>query len=112
LFFQLSHVRYPTYSNARFQGSSRGTDTNPHAHKSTFNAPNTQGITPADKIRYGQSIQEGGMGGKTAGMAGQAKTEGGFGGTVARDEDEDSFSKQRRAQGYGGEHDMDKNIGG
>jgi len=39
-------------------------------------APNTQGITPADKIRYGQSIQEGGMGGKTTSSTGQANAEG------------------------------------
>jgi len=38
--------------------------------------PNTHGISKSDKIRYGQSIQEGGMGGKTAGMTGAAGQEG------------------------------------
>jgi hypothetical protein len=74
-------------------------------------APNTQGITPADKIRYGQSIQEGGMGGKTTSSTGEAKTEGGFGGTEALDEDDDDAAKQRRLQGYGGNKDMDRTIG-
>jgi len=46
-------------------------------HKKTSDpgAPNTQGITPADKIRYGQSIQEGGAGGKTTSSTGEANTE-------------------------------------
>ncbi|CAO2651084.1 Nn.00g093810.m01.CDS01 [Neocucurbitaria sp. VM-36] len=73
--------------------------------------PNTQGVTKADKIRYGQSIQEGGMGGKTANSTGEANAEGGFGGTEALNEESDSFSKERREQGYGGGKDMDRNIG-
>jgi hypothetical protein len=36
---------------------------------------------------------------------------GGFGGTKALDEQDDSFSKERREQGYGGGKDMDRNIG-
>jgi hypothetical protein len=53
---------------------SQGTSVN--TKTSDPGAPNTQGITPADKIRYGQSIQEGGMGGKTTSSTGQANTEG------------------------------------
>lgn len=63
--------------------------------------PNTHGITPADKIRYGQSIQESGMGGKTNTTTGE----------VDKATDEDSAAKQRKEQGYGGEKDMDRNIG-
>ncbi|RMZ74307.1 replication factor c subunit 5 [Pyrenophora seminiperda CCB06] len=75
-------------------------------------APNTHGITPADKIRYGQSIQEGGMGGKTTSSTGEAKSDTGFGGTKALAEDDDeSAAKQRREQGYGGDKDMDRTIG-
>ncbi|KAF2017266.1 hypothetical protein BU24DRAFT_460335 [Aaosphaeria arxii CBS 175.79] len=80
-------------------------------HKIASNVPNTQGVTPADKIRYGQSIQEGGMGGKTAGMAGVAVSAGGFGGTDALREEEDEFTKVRREQGYGNGTDMAKDIG-
>tara|TARA_R110002003_G_scaffold9_41_gene781 strand:+ start:33569 stop:33769 length:201 start_codon:yes stop_codon:yes gene_type:complete len=40
--------------------------------KSATDEPNTQGVTKADKIRYGQSIQEGGMGGKTTSSSGEA----------------------------------------
>lgn len=49
------------------------------------------------------------MGGKTnaSGEAGQ----GGFGGTERKDGEEDSAAKERREQGYGGERDMDRNIG-
>ncbi|KAG9185344.1 hypothetical protein G6011_07888 [Alternaria panax] len=82
-------------------------------HKKTSDpgAPNTQGITSADKIRYGQSIQEGGMGGKTTSSTGEAKTESGFGGTEALNVDDDDAAKQRRAQGFGGDKDMDRTIG-
>lgn len=68
-------------------------------------------MSKADKIRYGQSIQEGGMGGKTTGATGEANAEGGFGGTEALNEASDSFSKERREQGYGGGKDMDRKIG-
>ncbi|KAF1963212.1 hypothetical protein CC80DRAFT_542355 [Byssothecium circinans] len=85
-----------------------GTTTN--SHKSASNAPNTQGVTPAAKIRYGQSIQEGGMGGKTGTVAGEA-TQGGFGGTEALKEQGGSVAQERREQGYGGSKDMDRNIG-
>jgi len=73
--------------------------------------PNTHGISKSDKIRYGQSIQEGGMGGKTAGMTGAAGQEGGFGGTKAVDGQDNGIAKERREQGYGGGKDMDRNIG-
>ena len=36
---------------------------------------------------------------------------GGFGGTDAVSEDNDSFAKERREQGYGGGKDMDRSIG-
>lgn len=67
-------------------------------------------MTPAEKIRYGQSIQEGGAGGKTTGL-GDASTEGGFGGTEALDQEDPSAAKERREQGYGGDRDMDRTIG-
>ncbi|KAF2829995.1 hypothetical protein CC86DRAFT_367879 [Ophiobolus disseminans] len=85
-----------------------GTSTAPP--KAPVDEPNTQGVSKADKIRYGQSIQEGGVGGKTTSSSGEANQEGGFGGTQALKEG-DSFSKERREQGYGGGKDMDRNIG-
>ncbi|KAF1939154.1 hypothetical protein EJ02DRAFT_265310 [Clathrospora elynae] len=78
---------------------------------SASDKPNTQGVSPADKIRYGQSIQEGGMGGKTTSSTGEAKSEGGFGGTKAVDGEDGGEEKERRAQGYGGGSDMDRDIG-
>ncbi|KAH9875267.1 hypothetical protein J1614_004758 [Plenodomus biglobosus] len=86
-----------------------GTTESPN--KKATDEPNTQGITKADKIRYGQSIQEGGMGGKTTSSTGEASQEGGFGGTKAIDEQDTSAATQRRQQGYGGGQDMDKSIG-
>ncbi|KAL5116065.1 hypothetical protein ACEQ8H_006077 [Pleosporales sp. CAS-2024a] len=86
--------------------------TSTHAPKAPVDEPNTQGVSKADKIRYGQSIQEGGMGGKTTSATGEANVQGGFGGTKALDEDADGFGKERREQGYGGGKDMDRKIGG
>ncbi|KAF2634985.1 hypothetical protein P280DRAFT_200848 [Massarina eburnea CBS 473.64] len=86
------------------------TGTSTSTHKAASNVPNTQGITPADKIRYGQSIQEGGVGGKTSTVTGET-AEDGFGGTEALEEKGGSVAQERRVQGYGGSNDMDRNIG-
>jgi len=43
------------------------TDTSTTKESNDEGAANSVGITPAEKIRYGQALQEGGMGGKTAG---------------------------------------------
>jgi hypothetical protein len=69
--------------------------------KSKTGEANTHGITPADKIRYGQSIQEGGMGGKTNTTTGETD----------KPTDDDSAAKSRGEQGYGGSKDMDRTIG-
>lgn len=68
-------------------------------------------------MRYGQTISEGGMGGQTD-MAGQssARTEGAYGrSTEASDPSmaaaSDDAAAQRRAEGYGGDKDMDRNVG-
>lgn len=36
---------------------------------------------------------------------------GGFGGTEALDKEKGSLAQERRAQGYGGDADMDNNVG-
>ncbi|KAF1993351.1 hypothetical protein P154DRAFT_406155, partial [Amniculicola lignicola CBS 123094] len=80
-------------------------------HDKKTNEPNTQGVTPADKIRYGQSIQEGGVGGKTTSSSGQAN-QGGFGGTEGlKVEGEDGGEGARRKQGYGGRGEMSGEVG-
>lgn len=94
-----------------FLDPATGTSTSDSTSNSNSNEPNTQGITPADKIRYGQSIQEGGMGGKTSNSTGEARTEGGFGGTEGLDEEGESAAQSRREQGYGGEKDMARDVG-
>ncbi|KAF2872921.1 hypothetical protein BDV95DRAFT_360580 [Massariosphaeria phaeospora] len=94
-----THTRAPTHAPAARDPS----------------APNTHGISTADKIRYGQAIQEGGMGGKTDSVTGEAKSAGGFGGAKAKEEgggqDDGEAARTRREQGYGGEADMDRDIG-
>lgn len=81
-------------------------------HESKSTGPNSQGVTPAEKIRYGQTIQESGGGGGKTSAEGHASSAGGFGGTERSDEVEGDAAQQRRAQGYGGEKEMDANIGG
>lgn len=53
------------------------------------------------------------MGGQTEGMTGVAAAEGGFGGTRALGDDggNGDGGRERREQGYGGERDMDRNVG-
>lgn len=51
------------------------------------------------------------MGGKTVGEMGEASTEGGFRGTEAVEERPDSFAKERREQGYGGNTEMRRDVG-
>jgi hypothetical protein len=98
------------YYHWPFPALDPSTHTSTEPPKAPVDEPNTQGVTKADKIRYGQSIQEGGMGGKTTSSTGEANG-GGFGGTKKMEEEDDSFSKERREQGYGGGKDMDRNIG-
>lgn len=65
------------------------------------------GEKTAEKIRYGQSLSENGMGGQTTGL-GEANSSGA--GSKAQDETEDPVS-ERQKSGYGGANDMDRNIG-
>ncbi|OAL50128.1 hypothetical protein IQ07DRAFT_644369 [Pyrenochaeta sp. DS3sAY3a] len=84
-----------------------------HTHQAPADIPKTQGVSKADKIRYGQSIQEGGAGGKTVGMQGDASVGGGFGGTKAihEQDQEDGAAKGRMEQGYGAGRDMSGDVG-
>ncbi|KAI1579953.1 hypothetical protein PtrEW13061_010114 [Pyrenophora tritici-repentis] len=59
------HTFVEPHSKQAGQFGDPSTGTSTDTKTSDPGAPNTHGITPADKIRYGQSIQEGGMGGKT-----------------------------------------------
>ncbi|KAF2131047.1 hypothetical protein P153DRAFT_287449 [Dothidotthia symphoricarpi CBS 119687] len=106
-----SHPNHEYATNLPTPDPAQGTDSPTSLPKHKTNEPNTQGVTPADKIRYGQSIQEGGMGGKTN-ASGEASQDGGFGGTEAKGGDEEGAAKARREQGYGGESEMDTTIGG
>ncbi|THV69582.1 hypothetical protein D6D28_05794 [Aureobasidium pullulans] len=65
------------------------------------------GEKTAEKIRYGQSLSENGMGGQTTG-SGQANS--GDAGSKAQEETEDAVS-ERQKSGYGGDKDMHREIG-
>jgi hypothetical protein len=66
-----------------------------------------EGEKTAEKIRYGQSLSENGMGGQTTGL-GQANSS--SAGSKAQDVDEDA-KNERIKSGYGGDKDMDRDIG-
>ncbi|KAK3669591.1 hypothetical protein LTR78_010529 [Recurvomyces mirabilis] len=67
-----------------------------------------------ENIRYGQTITEtGGMSGMTEGMEGRTEKEG-FGSKVGdrvEGGEGDEVAGGRRAQGYGGDGDMDREVG-
>ncbi|KAH7116831.1 hypothetical protein B0J11DRAFT_583543 [Dendryphion nanum] len=89
----------------QFGNASEGTQLADQHPSKPPNAPNTQGITPADKIRYGQAIQEGGAGGKT---------EGGLKGGIDEGKAGDAnveAREGRKVQGYGGENEMRRDVG-
>ncbi|KAI4723948.1 hypothetical protein E4T49_08320 [Aureobasidium sp. EXF-10728] len=65
------------------------------------------GEKTAEKIRYGQSLSENGMGGQTTGL-GQANSS--SAGSEAQSTDDAAVS-ERVKSGYGGDKDMDRNIG-
>lgn len=70
-----------------------------------------RGEQTAENIRYGQTISEGGMGGMTAQQGGEAGKEG-FGrlqeGSAGMEE---SAKGERVKAGYGGERDMNREVG-
>ena len=56
-------------------------------------------------------MSEHGMGGQTTGNSGSAGQEGGYGGTEKKEEEGADAARTRNEQGYGGERDMDREIG-
>jgi hypothetical protein len=79
---------------------SKNTTTDPATTTEAAEQQAERGKRTAENIRYGQTISEGGMGGKTSGQQGEADKEG----------DVDA-GKQRTAAGYGGGKDMDREVG-
>lgn len=67
-----------------------------------------RGEKTAENIRYGQAISESGVGGFTSGNSGSAAQEGV--GRQQKQEEQDAV-QSRKAEGYGGEKDMDREIG-
>lgn len=76
--------------------------------QSTDPVSKERGEKTAENIRYGQAISEQGVGGFTAPEmnSGSATQEGG-----SRQQEEDTGS-MRREQGYGGDAEMSKTVGG
>ena len=68
-----------------------------------------KGEKTAENIRYGQAISEQGVGGFTSGSLGSAAQEG-VGKQQEQQQDQDAV-QSRKAEGYGGEKDMNREIG-
>jgi len=68
-----------------------------------------KGEQKAENIRYGQTISEGGMGGMTSNQTGEAGQEG-FGRMEDKSGNSDGAA-ERRVEGYGGDRDMNREIG-
>jgi hypothetical protein len=69
-----------------------------------------RGEKTAENIRYGQSISETGAGGFTTTSSGSAAQEG-YGRQQDKASDSADAVQSRKAEGYGGEKDMDREIG-
>jgi hypothetical protein len=69
-----------------------------------------RGEKTAENIRYGQAISESGVGGFTTGSEGSAAQEG-VGRQQKQEQDSADAVQSRKAEGYGGEKDMDREIG-
>jgi hypothetical protein len=78
-----------------------------HAHTQEHHE---KGEHKAENMRYGQAISEQGVGGMTTGQHGSAQQEDSRSSAGAIDETMDA-AKARTAGGYGGEKDMDRNVG-
>lgn len=88
------------------------TTTDPQQTEEAAQQHAAQGEKKAENIRYGQTISEGGMSGFTEGHSGEAN-QGGFGRTKdASDEGASTGAgESRRAAGYGGSEDQNREIG-
>jgi hypothetical protein len=69
-----------------------------------------RGAQTSENIRYGQAISEQGVGGFTNSSSGEANQEG-YGQQQDQTSDTSDAIDSRKVAGYGGEEDMDRNIG-
>ncbi|EKG10990.1 hypothetical protein MPH_11993 [Macrophomina phaseolina MS6] len=106
----------PTAKEPGQLGSTDDTTNNPTTLPANTNTTSTTHVTAAEKARFGQALSEqGGMSGHTAPdrASGSAKQAGGYGGTDSLVENIEGgdAAQSRRAQGYGGERDVRRDVG-
>jgi len=71
-----------------------------------------RGEKTAENIRYGQALSESGVGGFTSTSSGSAAQEGAGRQSQSQQEQDSADAVQsRKAEGYGGEKDMNREIG-
>lgn len=114
----------PSYTPLTYHPAGQSSD-DPTSLPANTNKTSTTHVTNAEKIRFGQALSEqGGVSGHTAPdhTSGSAKQAGGFGGTESLLKDiegggdavqgiEGEGVQSRRAQGYGGKNDMQRDVG-
>jgi hypothetical protein len=69
-----------------------------------------KGEKTAVNVRYGQALSEGGMSGFTAGQSGEA-TQGQYGQVRDQSNESNESEAARKAQGYGGKQDHNREVG-
>jgi len=94
---QYESIQEFTKPHPKFSDSQNTTNTEDGINKEEANSV---GITPAEKIRYGQALQEGGMGGKTAGGLDSNTSTSDTGGREVEGEGSGN-NRARAVQGYG-----------
>lgn len=121
----LKHWKLATTDFCRYEGEA--TDVQPHKKsggqfgsvETTTDITETEeykkqhaeaGERKAANMRYGQAISEEGFGGVTTGQQGSAQ-QSGTGSTATAADDTARSEETRAASGYGGEKDMNQDIG-
>lgn len=116
----LTHRRYEgdlqtaaPHKKSGGQFGSPETTTDPSKTSEAAQHQSDRGERTAENIRYGQGISEGGMGGMTdgsVGAGGGSAEQEGYGRVNGKKEDAGA-EQGRSAAGYGGERDMDREVG-
>lgn len=107
--YEATHVDQIPHKKSGGQFGNAQTTIDPSKTDDAAGAQAERGQKTAENIRYGQTISEGGVSGFTTGQGGSA-SQGGYGRLVDEAEDTDA-AKARRAAGYGGKEDMNREVG-
>ncbi|KAF2090265.1 hypothetical protein K490DRAFT_63141 [Saccharata proteae CBS 121410] len=98
-------IKTVTEPHSKQGGQLSSPETVSPSHLDKSSTTNSQGISNADKIRYGQAMSEKGMGGQTGPGHNEGEAD------AQKEEVSEGMAQSRREQGYGGAHDMNRQVG-